>query len=333
MKNTFSICCIVISMLTFLSCSTKGKITYDSRAQHKLISELTGLSAMSKVDDDNYLLVHDTKNFQSVDESKIPHAQVSLFSFGLDKFPILQKIVFPSWKTIDQFPNDLESICKLEKRKNEYLLIEAGDWKGRKGRIYYVRVDLNAKRGKVVNTIELPLFHSNTNEPEDIVGDQYEGCLCLEQEDGTVVLVLAERGGSEHYPQGEIKWGKLDLTGKQFSFSASVPLKVDAPGNWIDGSKNRDITDLYVDDENRIWASAAEENGDFGSLYSVIYKLGSITEDPENPVKLEKPFYIHRESYGIKIEALSAPSARSNQSIFSVGFDDEVMGGGWRSIK
>jgi hypothetical protein len=227
--------------------------------------------------------------------------------------------------------NDLESICSIPGRPNEFLIGESGDWQGRPGSIFHVKVDTALLKAEVLGSVRIPLLHNNDFGK---TGDQYEAMACLEMEGEKKVIILAERGGSEAYPRGLIRWGVIDLKKHKLSFSDAgmKGMVVDVPGNWTNKKEKRDITDFYIDGNGFIWAAASEDHGDTGPFYSVVYQLGRVKEgDTNQPVQVFDKIVNFKEIPGVKIEALSGPCA-GIESSHAFGTEDEIYGGIWRPI-
>ena len=90
--------------------------------------------------------------------------------------------------------------------------------------------------------------------------------------------------------RGRLRWGTLDLTNYDLTFTVvgEQGIDLDASGRWSDGATNRDISALHLDDEGILWAAATEDPGDLGPFYSVIYRVGTIDWDSENPIQIDE---------------------------------------------
>ena len=60
---------------------------------------------------------------------------------------------------------------------------------------------------------------------------------------------------------GLLRWGTLNLTDYALTFTddGEQGVELNAPGNWLDGTQNRDISALHLDSEGILWASASED--------------------------------------------------------------------------
>lgn len=118
--------------------------------------------------------------------------------------------------------SDLESICKIPGKTNEYFIAESGNWKGDIGRIFHIQVDTTKLSAKVLGITKLP--YKNINNIE-LVGDQYEAMTCLPYNESERILMLGERGGSEVNPKGIIRWGVYNLSTHQLKKLANQGCK------------------------------------------------------------------------------------------------------------
>lgn len=281
-----------------------------------------GSSGMEQIDDCTYLVVYDLKNF--IDGYRISMIKVSEESL------VVMPIGVSSWGE-KGIPSDLESICSIPGRDGEYLTAESGNWQGKLGRIFHLKVDTSRLQASVMGIVQLPMQDRNDF---GITGDQYEAMICLPYDTNKRMVVLGERGGSKANPHGIIRWGVLDLMDYSFKMSEKglKGIEVNVPGNWNDPLTKRDITDFYLDENGEIWAAASEDQGDSGPFYSMVYKLGKVNiADKENPIIVYESIETTKEIYGFKIEALSGPCKGIN-STHCFGTEDEIYGGVWRPL-
>lgn len=281
-----------------------------------------GSSGMEQIGENTYIVVYDVKNFK--DGTRVGLVKISEES--LDVYPI----AIDNWGEEGQ-SSDLESICSVPGRENEFLMAESGNWQGKLGRIFHIKVDTSILKAKVLGSVKLPFLHRNDF---GLKGDQYEAMLCLLSLDNKVRVVLGERGGSKVNPKGVIRWGILDFNNYTLEMTESglKGIEIEAPGKWENSRDKRDITDFHVDEEGAVWAVASEDQGDFGPFYSVVYKVGQLYQTEISlPIvfsEKKKPF---KEVNGFKIEALSGP-CKGIDSSHSFGTEDEIYGGVWRPL-
>jgi len=183
----------------------------------------------------------------------------------------------------------------------------------------------------VLSVLSLPLIADNTKKS---VGDSFESLACESHHGDKVLIVLGERGGSAQYPSGVLRWGWFDLSTGSLTWptEGTKGKKVAAPGPWVYGDSKRDIADLYIDAAGILWAVATEDPGDDGPYRSVIYRVATIRENPNDPLELvqdRKPVWIID---GFKIEAISGPAGISGEGPLSIGTEDERYGGVWRPL-
>jgi len=313
-------------IFSIASCSTNRAVTQmSSNKTGELIQNFKsegGSSGMEQIGDQSYLVVYDLKaHKQGIRMGLIKVSDESL---------TVSPIEIASWD-LEGVPNDLESICAVPGKTDEFLVAEAGNWQGKLGRIFHVKVDIKNHTASVLGSVRLPFLHRNDL---DTTGDQYEAMICLPYDETSRVVLLGERGGSRVNPNGIVRWGILNIIEHTFIIS-DVGLKgthVNVPGDWKNNQTKRDITDFHMDDDGGLWAAASEDQGETGPFYSVIYKLGQT-----NPMNKEKPFTVYKtidiskEVSGFKIEALSGPCKGIDTS-HTFGTEDEIYGGVWRPI-
>lgn len=283
-----------------------------------------GSSGMCSYGSNSYLTVYDLKSFQE-------GSRVGFLQSYKDSL-IVNPIKITEWSEWGGPSSDLESICKLSGRNNEFLIAESGNWQGKGGRIFHIEVDTLKLEALIKGVINIPMFKENNF---GLTGDQYEGMICLQESEQNYILLLAERGGSPVFPNGIIRWASLNLLDYRLSFSTQgfIGKQLEAPGNWEGNLNKRDITDLYLDENNVIWSVGTEDMSDAGPFYSVIYQLGRVVDDSEKPFIFLEDLIIWKEIYGFKVEALARPSSEIPGNVISFGTEDEIYGGVWRVLK
>ena len=326
-KHTIILLAYLLSMLIFLSACSTAKDAGSSGGKNATYQidpkKLSGgSSGMEQINDTSYLVVYDLK----MHKNGVRLALITVSEEALDIHPIEIK----SWGT-EGNPNDLESICAVPGKQNEYLVAEAGNWQGALGRIFHLSIDFEKRNAKLLGTLKYPFLARNDFGLE---GDQYEAMHCLPLSKNERIILLGERGGSGFSPTGIIRWGLWDIKKESLTIEGAglQGIPVSAPGHWTNQDTRRSITDMYVDANGTIWASASEDQGDAGPFYSVIYPLGKINEgDPAKPVIVYDFMAVGREIYGLKIEALSGPITDINCT-HTFGTEDEIYGGVFRPI-
>lgn len=319
-----SFSCLV---LLFTACSTTQKLNSASIEITKQTIDIKkssgGSSGMEQLSDSSYLVVYDLKHYNEGVRLGI----VILTDKSIDVFPI----EIDSWGE-EGISSDLESICAIPGKVNEFLIAESGNWQGDRGRIFHIQFDISTLKAKVLGSVKFPLLHRN-----DITttGDQYEAIHCLAYSENERIVILGERGGSQSNPTGVLRWGLWNIKNNVLTIEGQglKGINISAPGNWTNDLLKRSITDLHIDHNGIIWASASEDYGDTGPFYSVIYKLGKINQmNPQEPILVFDSLNIGREIHGFKIEALSGPQKDINCT-HTFGTEDEIYGGVLRPIK
>ena len=288
-----------------------------------------GFSGMALIDDTHYLAVHDELSFES-------GARISVLQVTAGQNVIVRPVRPATWKHDDGKSSDLEGVCSIPMRDGEFLLVEAGHWGGSGGRMFHVKVDITKVpyEVEVLYAFDLPEF--DPKGPSDPDGDEIEGIACAARSDGSTLVILGERGGSSVYPAGLLRWVVIDFEAPgamQFSAAGSAGKTVDAPGAWSDPARNRDISALYLDSDNNLWAAASEDLGDFGPFKSIVYKVAEVSVDDPDPIQVVGSSSVSHTVDGFKIESLAAPTIQAEGSVLAIGTEDEAFGGVWRALK
>ncbi len=278
-----------------------------------------GYSGMAQINTDTYIVVHDAKSYEE-------GARLGIICLRKNNVPQYVQLKVDEWKHKDGQPNDLESICRLPGRRAEFLAAESGYRKGKFGRLFHIRVQgINAQ---VLNVYHLPLIADNDEKHE---GDNIEGLSCSKRGDGRILVILGERGGSRQYPTGVLRWGMLDLTKGTLKWINKYK-EVSAPGGWIDPKSRRDISDLHLDDQGTLWSVAIQDASDEGPFRSVIYRIATIHNKLQNPLKMIQNSKASWVVDGFKVEALSGPTSVIKGCYLTFATEDESFNGTWRSL-
>ena len=317
---------LVWIILLFTACNSTQKLNLTSAndSTHKVDDKKLsgGSSGMEQISDTSYIVVYDLKSHKK----GVRLGYVNLTDESITVLPI----EVDSWGE-EGLSSDLEGICAIPGRDNEFLIIESGNWQGKLGRIFHIQTNINSLTAKVLGSVKFPLLSKNDF---DLEGDQYEAIHFLAYTENERILILGERGGSIVNPLGILRWGIWDIKNNTLTIEGEglKGIKFDAPGNWSNNQLKRSITDMHVDHNDIIWASASEEKGDTGPFYSVIYKLGKINpKNYKNPITIFDELSIGKEIFGFKIEALSGPKNNIDCTL-TFGTEDEIYGGVWRPI-
>lgn len=276
---------------------------------------LPGISAMAMVSQDSYLLVQDKKIEEGGD-------RLGLLQFSPDGKSSYRSVFVTNWPN-NQQSNDLESICALPGRPQEFMVAESGSWHGEFGRLFHIK--LYQGYASVLASFALPIQRDNT---EQDVGDNFEGLVCLNKAPNRFLLVLGERGGLGQ--RGSLTWGEFDLAVGDIQW-ATQRLPVEPPQPNLAEPAQRDIADLYLE-SNVLWASAVREAGNTGPFSSFIYQVALLDPQAAVPVNLIAGGKIFYQIDGMKVEALAPPSQLFPNSSMAIGTEDEWFHGQWRAL-
>ena len=281
-----------------------------------------GYSGMAQIGPDDYLVVHDTKAGKS-------DPRLGIIRFKQDESLEYAPLIVDNWVHPQGPANDLESACALPGRPGELLIAESGYQKGLYGRIFHL--DIRGTTIRILSVLPLPHLSDSGKSRER---DNYEGLACAARNDGKILLILGERGGSSRYPNGVLRWGVFDPVHGSIDWPAAgkAGRMAIAPGPWTNRPSKRDIADLYLDGQGNLWAAASEDAGDEGPFRSIIYRAATVQADTVNPIQLSKT---QRPSWvmdGLKVEALAGPPDSVSSAFLSFATEDEQLGGIWRPL-
>lgn len=277
------------------------------------LSGLPGISGLAPIDDKHYLAVQDKKISQGGDRLGV----IELSSSSAPKF---SPIAIENWPN-HQAANDLEAICALPGRSNEFVIAESGTWQGEFGRIFHIKLEQNY--AVVVKSYDLPVV--NDANP-DQTGDQFEGLACAQLSPNRYQLILAERGDQHH--AGALQLGVFDLAANDVQWQ-SQRIAVMSP--MRKNAASRDLADIYLQG-NQLWGVAVRDTGDQGPYQSMIYPVARYDATAEHPLLIHPMPQVSATIDGFKVEALAAPSSLHPQSMLLFGTDDEDFGGVVRPI-
>ncbi len=286
-----------------------------------------GISGMARIDDSRYLFVRDLKSFAS-------GARMGVLQLNDGENYSVNDVAVADWMHAQGPGSDLEATCAIPGRGGEFLLLESGHWQGQYGRLFRVRLSLTDETysADVIHVHELPEF-----EPKGIddPGDEMEGLACTAGSDGQTLVILGERGGSSAYPNGLLRWFTIDpeTNAETWTDAGRAGLEIDAPGGWHDPQTNRDISALHVHSDGSLWAAAAEDLSDEGPFSSVVYYVGTVDADAEQPIQPSSRFTVRGVLSGFKVEALASGTSNIPNTSLAVGTEDEVFGGTWRPLR
>jgi hypothetical protein len=299
-KTIIIVCCVVFYLPAYATTT---------------ISSFPGISGIARMSSNMYLIVHDAKIYEQ-DKPRIGLLNIKSASGRIE----YKQLDFPA--AASALSSDLEGVCRVSNKSNEFLLAESGYWKKKYGRIFHIRV--TEQHVVLVHEFQLPLLRDNNPDQHD--GDQFEGIACVARNSDDVLILLGERGGTDVYPKGILRWGTYNLGTRNVIWSGQSQ-EVTAPNPW-GASKIRSITGLSIDSKGQLWGSAAVDPGNDGPFRSVVYLIGHVDGNQKIPVRLYNPD-THWVVDGFKVEGVAAGE---DGLPLSVGTEDENFGGVWRPL-
>ncbi|HJO92283.1 MAG TPA: hypothetical protein QF753_02685 [Victivallales bacterium] len=288
------------------------------------LDSIPGISGMTKINDNSFLIVRDLKNpIQKGNRLGIVTILKNRINY--------QPVEVNNWKDKEGTPSDLEAVCGISGTKNEYLVAESGYYKHKFGRVFRIKLFKNDKEWKaeVLNVLRI---YEVTLDRKGSTPSAYQnegmGCISFNKK---TVLIYTTRGKAEKGKLASIIWGEVNFNNNTFKKMGESTLVV----KTLLG--DRDCSDLYIVKESdtayKLWAVSTVDSGDLGPFVSEIYSPGKII------IQMGTVQFIPNSEYdngllinGLKIEALAAPADLIPKSKFSIGTDDEIYGGVWRPI-
>jgi hypothetical protein len=272
------------------------------------------ISGAARFDAEHVLFVHDAKAVLHEDLPRLTVAKA-------DRPGVFTTIDFP---VKGDSPNDLESICAVPGKTNEFLIAESGYHRtegataDKYGRLFWVEIRKPEATGKwTVRVLKTFTWPAGT---VDI-----EGTALVKTPLG-YLLIAGRRDGLLSF----FEFGDEDqnLRAAKVDDISLLDLKLAA-------RFNRKVADLYLDANRNLWSVAANEievgapGEGFGPFRSMVYNLGRLIRADGTVRKIsESGAYAKVE--GFKIEALTS-GRKAGEFLF--GTDDESMGGTWRYLE
>lgn len=278
-------------------------------------TSIVGLSDLVVYDDSRYIAVTDLK--QHEDGARIYLVEV-------DKQTLASAINVEDWHDANKRPSDLEAICKLP-NTDDFLLIESGNWQNREGRMFRVNVNATNSSATVVETIKYETLQPNN---ESLVGDQYEGVVCVAIDEDLVLIVLGERGGSLAHPLATLRWLYFRPSSNVAVWApdGKAGLKVPRLDMQQTTTITRGIAALHLDTHGTLWGVGTEDVGDRGPFRSFVYPLALFAPDSNELLTLySNP--MPRVIEGQKLEGLAAPLVEMANAWLVGAAENEDLGG------
>jgi hypothetical protein len=300
--------------------------------------ELIGYSGIAKINDNKYIVVHDSKQANE--------PRFSFININIDnkKIKITKEEALLDWK--NDIAIDLESICKIPNKENEFLAFQSGYSYHKTGKIFHVKVKDN--QINIINKYNL-FPNEGINKEFDIEGSV---CKASKENKDLILIIVSNRENKENLKSG-LKFGVLDLSLEKKYINWEIYKNVFIKINIKKWKKGRNISDLYLDKKDTLWGVATKDLGDNGPFKSAIYKIGKLefssnkktekyyfsiknissknykskVNDKIN-IKLKNNGYIN----GLKVEGISESPSFIKDSNMIFATDDENFGGILRMI-
>lgn len=304
--------CVTTDIVSTDAAATQPKLASKTSAG-KNIKGMPGISGMAASSDGGFLVVHDVK------AHKTDKPRLGLLTIDHDEEKVrYSEVSFPA--NVSPTSNDLEGACSLPGRTDEFLISESGTYELNYGRLFHIR--LNGHKTSLISENKLPFTRDNNADQKD--GDQFEGLACVAKKDGSILVLLGERGGTVRTPMGVLRWGVYDPKTGSIAWD-SGKIEITAP-NSFNAPNLRSLTALDVDAQGELYAAASvDANTDLGPFRSLVYRVGMVVPDQMPPVVKADETQVW-ELNGFKVEGVETHKG------LSIGSEDENFGGVWRPL-
>ena len=165
-----------------------------------------------------------------------------------------------SWPT-ENLPIDLETLSDIPGLDNEYIAM--GSW----GFCYWIKLDLQSNKIDLIKEFRIP----DSGPPLNL-----ESFLIL-RKNKKIYAAWAHRGSDSE--EAILFWGSISLFDEDITISLEDSVLINVPWPLV---AKRHMSDMDIDNNNILWASATSDPGDNGPYETAIYKIGSFSFKNEN---------------------------------------------------
>jgi len=279
------------------------------------VSSLPDLSGMAWMQDDTFLVVHDSKN-----PGELDHPRVSLMELPQDPQGLLWKVLplkdeaWPGGKS-----SDLESVARIPGTQH-VLMVESGD-SGNPTSYRIFRARLNQGQLRIEAAVPWPVEVYNVES------------TAVAQNGDTFVFLYAER--AQLKPSTLIRWATFNPVDLTFGSFQSVTLKNPDPK-----ATNRPVVGMDIGPNGEIYTVAAYDaeaaglpDPDNGPFASSVWMVGKVIFPAGVPkvTLLSKPKHMGSLD-GMKVESVCVRQLPGQPTELFVGLDDENYGATLRKL-
>jgi hypothetical protein len=278
--------------------------------------EIPAISGMVKLDGAHYLTVHDTKDTGNDDDDK--EYRLGILDLSDAANPVEKRLV-TDWSLLKkEFPNDVESVCKLPSSDTQFLIVESSYSKDdtKYGRI--IRIELSVTGGKysakAVHVQHFPKSIPNITDRFDNV----EGSVTFTAAAGTC-LVLGKRGKNAN--DAVLIWGTYDPNGVDFLHAGATTFWTNFKTDKNVPEDKRYCSDLFLREKQLLASSSSDPNKPHGPFQSALFSVGILSEAGPGSVivKVRDDAFV---KFPVdKVEALA--EAPDGKSWLVIGTDNE----------
>lgn len=263
----------------------------------------TDASGMAWIEDDRFLVVHDSKRPKELDRPRVSIVRLPRDKAGLDWRPLDVE-----WPQPEGPSHDLESIARVP-GTDTYLLAESGDDGASFRRIFVAEFEDGELRIKAVVPWPVPVHN-------------VEG-IAVARAGSHYLFIFAERAHGQG--QTQIAWASFTLEPLAFGTFEKAVMPAAGPA----GPASRTVAALAVDAAGQIYAASTfDPDTDGGPFSSAVWRIGTVETagDGRPRVLLAHPPEPVATLDGLKVESLAIRESERGATELFIGTDDEDYG-------
>ena len=229
------------------------------------------------------------------------------------------------WETPGtEVPDDLEAVCAVPGEAGHFMAMTS------KGRVFRFMLADDREGVQITLLHDVPDQLDTPHAPAGKAGE-LEG-MHLARVGDQRVAVWATRGLGDERARLYGSTYKYEDKGKSFQLEQAVELgnPIYAPLDVHDRSTLRHVSDLRVDADGVVWASAASDPDNDGPFKSMVYAVGWLRADRERGLTLKPAPWMPQLSFDAnKVEAVEFDPGTG---LLFLGTDDEDYGGSIQAL-
>jgi hypothetical protein len=292
-RSRFWVAVCFSALMAVLSASRPGSAAEWIKVGEGKLRGISGIALLSRqAERTDFLVVHDNK------DAGEPRLGVLIASPARVEYRVL------AWPGDGNPPVDLEAISSVPGEPGNFLAVTS------RGQVF--RLAVSGTEVTILGDFLLPDLPPQAN---------IEG-FSVQKLGFRLVAAWGHRGSG--LSCGRLFWGWLDLPNKSITDVSTADIAVPFPSP--SDPNTRHITDLKLDSNGVLWASATNDPGDSGPFISAVYTLGALSAPEARTIRFEpNPDLTRLWVFPKKVEGLELVPGPSGAIAF--GSDDEDDGG------